>query len=277
MKRRTPSGWGRSNGPASTSTSSSTSIAVAAPDRAGGKPFDACRAHLGGAGFQHPVAPSERPERRHSLSPEHRCVAPVDRHRARVRHGFEDQGEGGSKPRAKASGSARETWGFQASARAQGSLGDRRGHAGDQGNRGDRQSGRPLSADCFAIACRATDAPMLPGLLNQAPADQAIGKVSAPSRGLPANHCRATDGAHDTRGCHAAIAARSACAVIPARKNARLWLETTPGAEARNETDRATRRLGRTIWRRWSGYHRRSLVEIGGGPENDPGDRFPGD
>lgn len=95
---------------------------------------------------------------------------------------------------------------------------------------------------------RVGDAPMLPELLNQIPDDQPIGKVSA-------------DGAYDTRGCHAAIAARGACAVIPARKNARPWLENTPGAQARNDTVRSTRRLGRTIWRRWSGYHRRSLVE----------------
>lgn len=70
--------------------------------------------------------------------------------------------------------------------------------------------------------CRATDAPMLPELLDQIPADQQIGKVSA-------------DGAYDTRACHAAIAARTASAVIPARKNARPWLETTKGAHARNE------------------------------------------
>ena len=34
-----------------------------------------------------------------------------------------------------------------------------------------------------------------------------------------------------------------------------------PGAEARNAIFHATRRLGRTIWKKWSGYHRRSLVE----------------
>jgi IS5 family transposase len=95
---------------------------------------------------------------------------------------------------------------------------------------------------------RVGDAPMLPELLSQIPDDQPIGKVSA-------------DGAYDTRGCHSAIAARSACAVIPARKNARPWLENTPGARARNDTVHATRRLGRMIWRRWSGYHRRSLIE----------------
>ena len=36
---------------------------------------------------------------------------------------------------------------------------------------------------------------------------------------------------------------------------------TPPGAIARNEALRASRRFGRAIWRRWSGYHRRSRVE----------------
>ena len=108
---------------------------------------------------------------------------------------------------------------------------------------------------------RVGDAPMLPELLDQVPADQPIDKVSAPSHGLQANRCRATEGAHDTRACHAAIAARGACAVMAARKTARPWLENTPGVQARTEILRATRRLGRTIWRRWGGYHRPSLVE----------------
>ena len=95
---------------------------------------------------------------------------------------------------------------------------------------------------------RVGDGPMLPELLAQIPPDQAIGQVTA-------------DGAYDTRPCHAAIAARQARAVIPTRRNGRPWKETTPGAEARNEILRATRRLGRTIWRSWSGYHRRSRVE----------------
>ena len=33
------------------------------------------------------------------------------------------------------------------------------------------------------------------------------------------------------------------------------------GVEARNEALRAIKRLGRAIWKKWSGYHRRSLVE----------------
>jgi len=95
---------------------------------------------------------------------------------------------------------------------------------------------------------RVGDAPMLPELLAQIPPEETIGTVTA-------------DGAYDTRGCHSAIAARQATAVIPTRRNGRPWQETTPGAQARNDILRATRRLGRSIWRTWSGYHRRSRIE----------------
>jgi Transposase DDE domain len=92
------------------------------------------------------------------------------------------------------------------------------------------------------------DAPMLPELLNQIPSDREIGSVTA-------------DGAYDTRKCHDAIAARNAHAVIPPRKNAKPWKPTSAGAIARNEAVNASRYLGRALWRRWSGYHRRSRVE----------------
>jgi hypothetical protein len=49
--------------------------------------------------------------------------------------------------------------------------------------------------------------------------------------------------------------------VIPTRKNAKPWKAKRPGAAARNDILRATKRLGREIWKQWSGYHRRSLVE----------------
>jgi hypothetical protein len=49
--------------------------------------------------------------------------------------------------------------------------------------------------------------------------------------------------------------------IIPPRKNARPWKADTAGAIARNEALRVSRRFGRTIWRRRSGYHRRSRVE----------------
>jgi hypothetical protein len=92
------------------------------------------------------------------------------------------------------------------------------------------------------------DAPMLPGLLAQIPEDEQIVSVGG-------------DGAYDTRACHAAIAERGAEAVIPVRRNGRPWTKDGPGVDARNEALRATKRLGRPIWKKWSGYHRRSLVE----------------
>lgn len=49
------------------------------------------------------------------------------------------------------------------------------------------------------------DAPVLPELLNQIPADQEIASVTAPSHGSRANRCRAANGACDTRKCHDAI------------------------------------------------------------------------
>jgi hypothetical protein len=92
------------------------------------------------------------------------------------------------------------------------------------------------------------DAPVLPALLSQIPADERIASVSG-------------DGAYDTKDCHEAIALRAAHAIIPPRKNAKPWKANRCGAEARNDILRATKRVGRAIWKRWSGYHRRSLVE----------------
>ena len=92
------------------------------------------------------------------------------------------------------------------------------------------------------------DAPMLSCLLDQIPVDETVASVSG-------------DGAYDTKGCHEAIAQRGAQAVIPTRKNAKPWKDQRPGATARNAILAATRLLGRKIWKKWSGYHRRSLVE----------------
>lgn len=92
------------------------------------------------------------------------------------------------------------------------------------------------------------DAQVLPDLLNQIPRGERINSVSG-------------DGAYDTKKVNTAIAERDAEAIIPVRKNGQFWKENTPGALSRNETLRATEKLGRTIWKKWSGYHRRSLVE----------------
>jgi hypothetical protein len=89
---------------------------------------------------------------------------------------------------------------------------------------------------------------MLPELLDQIPPEKEIVSVTA-------------DGAFGTRMCHDAIAARDAAAITPPRKNAKLWQPDTAGAIARNEFLRTSKRFGRTIWRRRSGYHRLSRAE----------------
>lgn len=48
---------------------------------------------------------------------------------------------------------------------------------------------------------------------------------------------------------------------LPPRRNAKPWKPGTAGAIARNGILRTSKRLGRTIRRRWSGYHRRSRAE----------------
>jgi len=92
------------------------------------------------------------------------------------------------------------------------------------------------------------DAPVLPDLLSQIPAEEEIASVTA-------------DGAYDTRKCHDAIAERGAHAVIPPRKNAKPLKTVTTGEVARNEAPRAAKYLGRAIWRNRSGYHRRGRAE----------------
>ncbi|PQL75668.1 transposase, partial [Acinetobacter baumannii] len=48
---------------------------------------------------------------------------------------------------------------------------------------------------------------------------------------------------------------------IPRRKIAKPWKDTKSSPLERNELLRAIKRLGRILWKKWSGYHRRSLVE----------------
>ena len=50
-------------------------------------------------------------------------------------------------------------------------------------------------------------------------------------------------------------------ALTPPRKNAKPWKAATAGAAARNEALRASKYLGRALWRRWSGYQLRSRAE----------------
>lgn len=95
---------------------------------------------------------------------------------------------------------------------------------------------------------REGDSPVLPDLLDQIPPDEQIGTVTG-------------DGAFDTRRCHVAILDRGGTAVIPIRKNGRLWKEDCSAARARNDILRASKRFGRATWKHWSGYHVRSRIE----------------
>lgn len=92
---------------------------------------------------------------------------------------------------------------------------------------------------------------MLPDLLNQIPADEAIGSIT-------------TDGAFDTRKCYNAIPDRGANAVIPPSKTpsrGKLFLrvpdpEAKPG-DLRNTSAPRSSETGRDI----TGYYRRSRIE----------------
>lgn len=95
---------------------------------------------------------------------------------------------------------------------------------------------------------RQGDSPLLPELLSQIPPDEPIDTVTA-------------DGAYDTRRSHGAIIERGADAIIPIRRNGRAWKADCPAAIARNEILRATRHLGRALWKKWARYHVRSRVE----------------
>jgi hypothetical protein len=92
------------------------------------------------------------------------------------------------------------------------------------------------------------EAPVLSDLLNQTPAHEVIGSVTA-------------KGAYDTRKRHDSTADRAASAVIPPRRNATPWKTVIAGAMPRNEALRASKDLGRAIRRHRSGYHRPSRVE----------------
>lgn len=91
-----------------------------------------------------------------------------------------------------------------------------------------------------------SDAAVIPDLLQQLPADETLESLTG-------------DGAYDTQPAYEAVIRRGAIPIIPPRKNARIRRGSV--FEYRNAAITACRRLGRSIWKRWIGYHRRSLVE----------------
>ena len=94
---------------------------------------------------------------------------------------------------------------------------------------------------------------MLGDLLDQIPQDERIDSVY-------------TDRVYDTKQCRQVIADRQAHMVIPPRKNAKPRKDTKSSSLERNKLLRTVNLAkqcfsGRTLWKKWSGYHRRSLVE----------------
>ena len=93
-----------------------------------------------------------------------------------------------------------------------------------------------------------SDSQVFGDLLDQIPQDEQIDSVY-------------TDGAYSTKKCRQVIADRQAHAVIPLRKNAKPWKDKKTSSLERNELLRTVKHIGRTLWKKWTGYHRRSLVE----------------
>lgn len=101
-----------------------------------------------------------------------------------------------------------------------------------------------------AVASEAevSDAEALPDLL--AGVEEELGQISA-------------DGAYDTRQCYDESEQRGAVAVIPPRRNAKIWQHGNSHAPPwqRDVNLRAIRAQGRRRWKQEAGYHRRSLAE----------------
>ncbi len=188
----------------------------------------------GRAELQHAEPPPEDPEGEHPLSRVPRPAPPPDRQ-------YRDQGRGRrgvERPQA---------WRHEAARLAQDPHRNRRANTGNPGCRAHHQRRRRCRAGkrhrfkrtgegcCPSFSTRSHTIRKSPASLPTAPSTPAT--------------------------CHEAIAARGAAAIIPPRKNAKPWKPDTPGAIARNEALRASKRFGRMIWRRWSGCHRRSRVE----------------
>lgn len=72
-----------------------------------------------------------------------------------------------------------------------------------------------------------------------------------------------TDGAYDHRHCYDEIDAKGAKAVIPPRKDAKIWQHGNRKGKPhpRDENLRSIRKHGRKRWKQESGYHRRSIAE----------------
>jgi len=110
----------------------------------------------------------------------------------------------------------------------------------------DEATGEIVAA--VASEAQVSDDAVLPDLLEGVAGE--ISQVSA-------------DGAYDKRRCYEALEERGARAVIPPRRDAKIWQHKhCAGAPwQRDENLRAIRHQGRRRWKQEAGYHRRSLAE----------------
>jgi len=98
------------------------------------------------------------------------------------------------------------------------------------------------------IDCDQADCQVLPKLLKE---------IESPKRVYG-------DGGYDTRKCHEVILEKGAEPIIPPRKRGRL--NEPPWAKNRNQSileilGLGNDEMGRSIWKKLKGYHKRSLVE----------------
>lgn len=98
----------------------------------------------------------------------------------------------------------------------------------------------------FTTSNEVTDAAVVADLLDQVPHHESIRSLTG-------------DGAYDTQTAYEAAIQRAAIPIITPRKNARV--RKGDAFVYRNAAVAACRRLGRRIWKVWSDYHRRSLME----------------
>ncbi|MDC7716141.1 IS5 family transposase [Vogesella sp. DC21W] len=95
---------------------------------------------------------------------------------------------------------------------------------------------------------RQADGSQVEALLSQLPTETVLGSLGG-------------DGAYDSRRVYRVVHGYGAELIVPPRKNGKPWQDKAAWAVGRNDKLAAIGRVGRSIWKRWSGYHRRSLVE----------------
>ena len=96
-----------------------------------------------------------------------------------------------------------------------------------------------------------------PGVTHEEAVPALLGQVEEPVSGVGA------DGSYGRRSVYEELVRRGARAVIPPRRDAKIWRHGNRSGPrlARDENLRRIRQVGRAAWKRESGDHRRSLGE----------------